>query len=160
MRGGPGVESLPTRIGAREQHLRPMPNRGPARTVSGGTISTRAMASTGRVALPPAVIVEHASKLFEAVRNHDLALRRSLTPSPDSAALAFFRCYISLMSRISVGILRGGTSNEYNLSLMTGAAMLAVLPEEQYQAHDILIDKTGCGTCAECPQCLRGCSRR
>lgn len=47
------------------------------------------------------------------------------------------------MSRISVGILRGGTSSEYNLSLKTGAAMLAALPEEKYETRDILIDRTG-----------------
>ena len=44
---------------------------------------------------------------------------------------------------MSVGILRGGTSNEYNLSLKTGAAMMAALPEEKYETRDILIDKSG-----------------
>lgn len=47
------------------------------------------------------------------------------------------------MARISVGILRGGTSSEYNLSLKTGAAMLAALPEDQYDTRDIFIDKRG-----------------
>lgn len=47
------------------------------------------------------------------------------------------------MARISVAILRGGTSSEYNLSLKTGAAMMAALPEEKYETHDILIDKSG-----------------
>src|SRR3989338_7805591 len=47
------------------------------------------------------------------------------------------------MSRTIVGILRGGTSREYNLSLKTGAAMLSALPEEKYDARDILVDKNG-----------------
>ena len=42
-----------------------------------------------------------------------------------------------------VGVLRGGTSGEYNLSLKTGAAMMQALPEERYDVRDILIDKSG-----------------
>ena len=47
------------------------------------------------------------------------------------------------MARTSVGILRGGTSSEYDLSLKSGAAMLAALPEERYDVRDIFIDKRG-----------------
>ena len=47
------------------------------------------------------------------------------------------------MARTVVGILRGGTSSEYNLSLKTGAAMLSALPEERYETKDIFIDKAG-----------------
>ena len=47
------------------------------------------------------------------------------------------------MARTIVGILRGGTSSEYALSLKTGAAMLAALPEERYETRDIFIDKSG-----------------
>ena len=47
------------------------------------------------------------------------------------------------MSRTIVGILRGGTSREYNLSLKTGATMLSALPEEKYDARDILVDRGG-----------------
>ena len=47
------------------------------------------------------------------------------------------------MARTAVGILRGGTSSEYNLSLKTGAAMLAALPEDKYDVRDIFIDKRG-----------------
>lgn len=47
------------------------------------------------------------------------------------------------MTRVSVGILRGGTSSEYNLSLKTGAAMMNALPEDRYEVRDILIDKSG-----------------
>lgn len=47
------------------------------------------------------------------------------------------------MARLVVGVLRGGTSSEYNLSLKTGAAMLQALPEERYEVRDILIDKHG-----------------
>ena len=42
-----------------------------------------------------------------------------------------------------VGVLRGGTSTEYDLSLKTGAAMLAAWPEEKYETRDIFIDKAG-----------------
>jgi len=47
------------------------------------------------------------------------------------------------MTRTIAGVLRGGTSSEYDLSLKTGAAMLAALPEELYDARDIFIDKRG-----------------
>ena len=47
------------------------------------------------------------------------------------------------MARTVVGILRGGTSSEYDFSLKTGAAMLSALPEEKYETRDILIDKRG-----------------
>jgi D-alanine-D-alanine ligase len=42
-----------------------------------------------------------------------------------------------------VGVLRGGTSPEYDLSLKTGAAMLSALPEDKYDVRDIFIDKRG-----------------
>lgn len=42
-----------------------------------------------------------------------------------------------------VGVLRGGPSREHEVSLKTGAAMLAALPEERYLAHDIYIDRSG-----------------
>lgn len=47
------------------------------------------------------------------------------------------------MARTSVGILRGGTSSEYDLSLKTGAAMLAALPDDRYDTRDIFVDKRG-----------------
>lgn len=47
------------------------------------------------------------------------------------------------MSRTTVGVLRGGTSREYDLSLKTGAAMMAALPEDQYDVRDIFIDRAG-----------------
>ena len=47
------------------------------------------------------------------------------------------------MSRTIVGVIRGGTSSEYDFSLKTGAAMMAALPEEEYEARDIFIDKSG-----------------
>ena len=42
-----------------------------------------------------------------------------------------------------VGVLRGGPSREHEVSLKTGAAILANLPKERYDARDIYIDKTG-----------------
>ena len=42
-----------------------------------------------------------------------------------------------------VGVLRGGPSKEHEVSLKTGAAILAALPEERFVARDIYIDKKG-----------------
>jgi D-alanine-D-alanine ligase len=42
-----------------------------------------------------------------------------------------------------VGVLRGGPSREHEISLQSGAAMLAHLPSERYTARDIYIDKQG-----------------
>jgi D-alanine-D-alanine ligase len=55
--------------------------------------------------------------------------------------------YNKRMSTIRVGVLRGGPSGEYDVSLKTGAAVLAGLAhpkfEDKYQLHDIFIDKAG-----------------
>ncbi len=42
-----------------------------------------------------------------------------------------------------VGVLRGGPSREYEVSLKTGAAMLGALSKERFDARDIFIDKAG-----------------
>ena len=42
-----------------------------------------------------------------------------------------------------VGVLRGGPSREHEVSLRTGAAILANLPEERYLARDLYIDRSG-----------------
>ncbi|OGG60374.1 hypothetical protein A2765_02915 [Candidatus Kaiserbacteria bacterium RIFCSPHIGHO2_01_FULL_56_24] len=47
------------------------------------------------------------------------------------------------MARTIVGVLRGGASSEYDLSLKTGATMLNALPESDYDVRDIFIDKQG-----------------
>src|SRR4029077_2329037 len=47
------------------------------------------------------------------------------------------------MTRPTVGVLRGGTSSEYPLSLKSGAALLAALPEDRYDVRDIFIDRRG-----------------
>lgn len=47
------------------------------------------------------------------------------------------------MMRTKVGILRGGTGSEADLSLKTGAAFMQALPEEDYDTRDIFIDKKG-----------------
>lgn len=47
------------------------------------------------------------------------------------------------MSRTTVGVLRGGTSPEYDLSLKTGASMLQALPDDRFDVRDILIDRNG-----------------
>ena len=46
------------------------------------------------------------------------------------------------MVKARVGVLRGGTSHEYEVSLATGGAVLKRLPIE-YCGHDILIDRAG-----------------
>lgn len=42
-----------------------------------------------------------------------------------------------------VGVLRGGPSHEYEVSLKTGKAVLRHLPAGKYEGRDILIDKNG-----------------
>jgi len=42
-----------------------------------------------------------------------------------------------------VGVLRGGPSNEYEVSLKTGAALIGALPEDKYDVHDVFIDRGG-----------------
>ena len=42
-----------------------------------------------------------------------------------------------------VGVLRGGPSREHDVSLRSGATMLANLPEERYAVRDIYIDREG-----------------
>ncbi|HEY6018698.1 MAG TPA: D-alanine--D-alanine ligase, partial [Candidatus Paceibacterota bacterium] len=45
--------------------------------------------------------------------------------------------------RTVVGVLRGGPSSEYEVSLKSGASVLAALPKDKYEARDIFIDRTG-----------------
>lgn len=47
------------------------------------------------------------------------------------------------MSRIRVGVLRGGPSSEYEVSLKSGAAVLKNLKEDEYHSQDIFITKDG-----------------
>lgn len=42
-----------------------------------------------------------------------------------------------------VGVLRGGPSREHDVSLKSGAAILANLPDERYTVRDIYIDRAG-----------------
>lgn len=42
-----------------------------------------------------------------------------------------------------VGVLRGGPSSEYEVSLMSGASVLGVLNLEKYEPRDIFIDRAG-----------------
>ncbi len=42
-----------------------------------------------------------------------------------------------------VGVLRGGPSREHEVSLKTGHAIIANLPEERYTVRDLYIDKLG-----------------
>ena len=46
------------------------------------------------------------------------------------------------MATHRVGVIRGGPSSEYEVSLKTGGSVLQYLPE-QYEGHDILIDRRG-----------------
>jgi D-alanine-D-alanine ligase len=45
--------------------------------------------------------------------------------------------------RTVVAVLRGGPSNEYEVSLKTGASVLAALDKDKYEAHDIFISRDG-----------------
>lgn len=45
--------------------------------------------------------------------------------------------------KVVVGVLRGGPSSEYEVSLKTGASVLANLDRERYDPRDIFIDRKG-----------------
>jgi D-alanine-D-alanine ligase len=45
--------------------------------------------------------------------------------------------------RIVVGVLRGGPSHEYEVSLKTGASVLGALDKDKYELRDIFIDRAG-----------------
>jgi D-alanine--D-alanine ligase len=47
------------------------------------------------------------------------------------------------MNRIRVGVLRGGPSSEYEISLKTGSAVISNLSPEKYNIRDIFIDQDG-----------------
>ena len=47
------------------------------------------------------------------------------------------------MQKIRVGVLRGGTSPEYDVSLKTGDAVLVALDTDKYALKDLLITKDG-----------------
>jgi D-alanine-D-alanine ligase len=47
------------------------------------------------------------------------------------------------MSKIRVAVIRGGLSNEYKVSLMTGAAVLESLDTEHYEPLDVIISRNG-----------------
>lgn len=47
------------------------------------------------------------------------------------------------MSKLRIGVLRGGPSSEYEVSLKTGASVLANLSEEKYRPVDIFLSKDG-----------------
>jgi D-alanine-D-alanine ligase len=45
--------------------------------------------------------------------------------------------------RTVVGVLRGGPSSEYEVSLKSGATMLAALDKEKFEGRDLFIDRQG-----------------
>ncbi len=47
------------------------------------------------------------------------------------------------MARINVAVLRGGPSDEFDVSLKTGAEVLRALPSDRYAPRDVVITKTG-----------------
>ena len=47
------------------------------------------------------------------------------------------------MSRLRVGVLRGGPSSEYEVSLKTGGAVLSAIDTNRYVPTDLLIDREG-----------------
>jgi len=63
------------------------------------------------------------------------------------------------MSKVTVGVLRGGPSNEYEVSLKTGGAVLKNLPRH-YKGIDILIDKEGKWHAGGLPTTLGRISRK
>lgn len=47
------------------------------------------------------------------------------------------------MGKIKVGVLRGGPSGEYDVSLKTGTSVLSALSRDAYEPVDIFIDRSG-----------------
>jgi D-alanine-D-alanine ligase len=47
------------------------------------------------------------------------------------------------IAKIAVGVLRGGPSSEYDVSLKTGANVLRFLPKDKYRTIDLLMSKRG-----------------
>jgi len=47
------------------------------------------------------------------------------------------------MSKLKVGVLRGGISNEYEVSLRSGQSVLENLPEHKYDPFDIVVTRDG-----------------
>jgi D-alanine-D-alanine ligase len=47
------------------------------------------------------------------------------------------------MTKALVGVLRGGPSHEYDVSLNTGATFMSALDEDRYAPIDIFVDKAG-----------------
>jgi len=47
------------------------------------------------------------------------------------------------MTKTRIGVVRGGPSSEYEISLRTGAAVLDALDKEKYEPLDIVISKAG-----------------
>lgn len=45
------------------------------------------------------------------------------------------------MHKLTVGVLRGGPSNEYDISLQTGGAVLAALDRDRYEPVDLFVSK-------------------
>ncbi|MEI6238403.1 MAG: D-alanine--D-alanine ligase [bacterium] len=45
--------------------------------------------------------------------------------------------------KIQVGVLRGGPSHEYDVSIKTGAAVIKNIPKERFDVVDIFLDKNG-----------------
>jgi len=51
--------------------------------------------------------------------------------------------YTIRMAKMRIGVLRGGPSSEYDISLKTGGHVLRNLSEEKYHPQDIFISKSG-----------------
>ncbi len=66
-----------------------------------------------------------------------------LSESLFSFPVFVFHAYNACMTSIRVGVLRGGPSNEYDVSLKTGASVLQALSEHGHLPVDIFIDKKG-----------------
>lgn len=59
--------------------------------------------------------------------------------------------------RIRVGVLRGGPSSEYEVSLKTGASALAHIPQDRFAPFDIFVDRGGVwfvNGCARAPHAV------
>jgi len=64
------------------------------------------------------------------------------------------------MNRTRVGVLRGGPSPEYEVSLRTGAAVMNGLPEDRFEVLDVFVDRSGSWHVYGVPVTLPQLSRR
>jgi D-alanine-D-alanine ligase len=57
--------------------------------------------------------------------------------------ISFVSYTYGYMSKVKIGVIRGGWGNQYNVSIKTGGSVLAALPCDEYDVLDIFITSDG-----------------